>query len=112
MSIKVKLRSNSHWPEIIQYLFCYVGVIVIAGAILEDDLIVYIKYGLTYTFEFCLRGHGLFCNSAVARTILFSTGTGCQALVNGFCSGLQWTGPPSQSPFCPAETVDPVLPPT
>ncbi len=92
MFIKVNLRSSGYWPEIIQYLFCYVEVIVISDTILEDALIAYIKYSLTYTCEFCLRGHGLFCNGAGARTILFNTGRGCQVLVNGFCSGLQWIG--------------------
>lgn len=50
--------------------------------------------------------------TAPAHTMLFNTGRGCQVLVNGFCSGLHWTGPPSLNCFCPAETVNPVLPPT
>ena len=84
----------------------------LAGTIVDGVLIGYVTYDLTYTFESGLRGHGLFCNSAGAHTIPFNTGRGCQVLVNGFCSGPHWTGPPSQSPFCPAKTVDPVLPPT
>lgn len=44
--------------------------------------------------------------------MLFNAGRGSQVLVNGFCSGLQWTGSPNQSPFYPTETVNPEVPPT
>lgn len=95
-------------------------IFIHSADLMEVDLIVIFKDaltvdGVTYSLacrsESCLRGQGLFLNSTGAHTVPFNTGRVCQVLVNGFCSALQWTGPPSHSSLCPAVTVDQVLPP-
>lgn len=68
MFVKVNLRSNGPWTEIIQCFFCYVEVIVIAGTILDINSL----YDPTYTSEFCLRGLDCFV-TALGLIQYFST---------------------------------------